>query len=93
MRVPRSEILGPPSRPPPTCFGSCLVTATAVLIGFALGGLYGDWADRATFEEMTRRGELVDFLPVGIPVFGFLGAIVAAIPTVLLLIVRSYTRS
>jgi len=87
--VARSFLRERPSVPRPDhpgCFG---VIAAGILIGIVLGGFlggaYGVWSDGTIADEANRRGEVVDFVPVGVPLFSSLGSILGAILTALFL--------
>jgi hypothetical protein len=81
--APRGDLARPPHASTPTCLGSCLITAAGIFIGFVLGGAYGFWNDGVIAKEMARRGEVVDFIPFGIPIFGSIGAILGGVLTAL----------
>jgi ABC-type antimicrobial peptide transport system permease subunit len=73
-----------PSNPPPrgsdlSELGCCLVIIIGGVLGFVVGGCYGIMDLRAAVENDVQEGGPGDFLPVGIPIFAFVGAMLGTL--------------
>jgi hypothetical protein len=76
--APLEASLNRPSRSPARKgAGCCLIPA----LGFVIGGVYGWWDYGRAIDEAIRQGEVADYLPVGVPVFAVLGAMLGALLT------------
>ncbi len=66
--------------------GCCLVIGVGGLVGLVLGGSFGIRQFNAVVDEAVQQGEeIVDFLPVGVPFWALVGAIIGAFAAGLLL--------
>jgi hypothetical protein len=75
----------PPSDPSPRQLGCCLLISLGSIIGFVLGGLHGIREYRAAVDAAVKDGLTADYLPVGIPIWAIVGALLGALASGLLL--------
>jgi hypothetical protein len=65
--------------------GCSLTIAAGSLIGIVLGGLHGIREYRAAVDQAVKDDGFADYLPVGVPIWAFVGGILGALLSVLLL--------
>jgi ABC-type antimicrobial peptide transport system permease subunit len=70
---------GPDSTPAPTRAGCCLITGIGGLIGLVSGAVFGVKEFNEAVERAARLDPDVDFLPVVVPFFAFVGAVFGAL--------------
>ena len=81
-----SEKRKPQDDPSSRLPGCSLITAVGSLIGFVLGGLHGYRDYNAAVEKAMRADGFADYLPVGVPIWAFVGATLGLLASIPLMI-------
>src|SRR5438874_11020256 len=59
--------------------GCCLIPGGGALLGLMLGGAYGIHDFNAAVDKAVREHGFADYLPVGVPIWAILGALIGAL--------------
>src|SRR4051812_47207901 len=77
--APKDDLDGAPRGSTWTCLSSFLVIGVGSIAGLVLGGSYGIREFNASVDNAVRQGLDADFIPVGIPLWGIVGAVIGSV--------------